>query len=121
METPPALGACKLLRRAGRPINLGAALKLQEVAGLEIDEQQRGARFSDQIAERVEIAVAAKIGNRQYVAVDADETRPAAAMRDVGAISRTPAGARAARVEETTVPGAGGCGRRSQRLDVIHR
>src|SRR5258708_20222205 len=120
METPPALGACKLLRRAGRPMKWGAGLKLQEVAGLEIDEQQRGARFSDQIAERVEIAVAAKIGNRQCVAVDADETRPAAAMRDVGAIGGTSAGARAAGNEERVGPFDGGLRRFLQTIASFH-
>src|SRR5258707_48091 len=62
METPDPLGTGKLRCRRGIPINMGHAPKLQEVTGLEIDEQQRRARFGGQIAQRVEIAVAAKVG-----------------------------------------------------------
>ena len=49
------------------------ALQLQQIAGLELDKQQRGAWLGDEIAKCVEVAIAAKIGNRQYVAVDTDE------------------------------------------------
>src|SRR6202020_544381 len=74
------------------PINLRRALKLKHIAGIEIDEQQGCARVADQIAEGIEITVAAKIRNRQHVAVDPNETRPAAAMRNIRAVGRPVAG-----------------------------
>jgi hypothetical protein len=62
MEPPPPLGAGKLLGGAG-PIHLRYALKLEQVPDLEVHEQQGRSGFSSQIAERVEIPVAAKIGD----------------------------------------------------------
>jgi hypothetical protein len=79
MEPPQPLGAGKVLRRA-TPIHLRYALKLQQVPRLKIHEQQGSSRFSQQIAQRVEIPVAAEIRDCQYVAVDADEAGAPAAM-----------------------------------------
>jgi len=88
MECPEPLRSGELPVH-GVPIDLRVALKLQQVAGLEINEQQRGARLRHQIAKCIEVMVAAKIRNDQYIririAVDADEARQAAAMRDVRA------------------------------------
>jgi hypothetical protein len=79
MEPPQPLGAGKVLRRA-TPIDLRRALKLQQVPRLKIHEQERSSRFSHQIAQRVEVPVAAEIRDCQHVAVDADEARAPAAM-----------------------------------------
>src|ERR1700722_15178254 len=114
MEAPKPLGAGDLLRRRAIPFNLGPALQLQEIAGFEVDEQQRGPRFGDQIAEGVEVAVAAKIGDRQYIAVDANEARPAAAMRNIRSKCRAVAGPGTAGNEESVGACDGGSSRNVQ-------
>jgi hypothetical protein len=53
---------------------------LKQVPRFEIHEQQGSSRLGNEIAQRVEISVAAKIGNCQHIAVDADETWAPAAM-----------------------------------------
>ena len=80
METPQPLGTGYLRRGRAAPIDFGRTLKLQQVTGGEIHEQQRCPRLGDQIAEGVEIAVAAKIGDGQLIAVDPNEAGPPAAM-----------------------------------------
>jgi hypothetical protein len=49
---------------APRPVDRNAPLQLQQIAALEIDEQQRGTRVAQQIAERIEITVARIVGPR---------------------------------------------------------
>jgi hypothetical protein len=97
------------------------ALKLQQVAGLEIDKQERSARFSDQIAEGVEIAVAAKVGNRQYIARRTRESWTAAAMRDVRTVGRAVTGPRAARDKERIGPFDSGLRRFIQVIEEFDR
>ena len=64
--------------------HLGIAGELQQIAGLEIHEQQPGLRIGDQVAEGVEKAVAGEIRDGEHaVHADAHESRPAAAVGDV--------------------------------------
>src|SRR6185437_5335034 len=65
VESPASLRTGHGSRGAIRPVDRHPALELEEIAGREIDEQQAGPRVAQQIAERVEVAVAAEIGNRQ--------------------------------------------------------
>ena len=58
---------------------------MQEVTCREIDEQQPGPAVQPDVAERVEVAVPAKVGDGQHpVRVDLHEARAAAPVRHVG-------------------------------------
>jgi len=56
---------------------------VEQIALLEIHEQQGGARVRDEIAERIEVAVAAVVGNRQRPIFHPDEAPRTTAVRDV--------------------------------------
>jgi hypothetical protein len=57
-------------------------LEVQQISGLEVDEEQRGPRPGHQIAESIEVSIAAVIRDGERVAVDPDESRRPAAVRD---------------------------------------
>src|SRR6185312_14447401 len=92
-EAPDALRALHLGRGRGAPVDARESLQLQQIAALEVEEEQRRARLSRQVSQRVEVAVAAKIGDQKRVGLDMREARPAAAMGDVGAPGRSDVGA----------------------------
>ena len=97
---PYALRTLKFLRDRPIPVDRDESLELQNIAALEIDEQERRARLADEIAERIEEAIAAKVRNGQRVALDAHESRSTAAMGDIGAAGRSGIRPRAACHEE---------------------
>src|SRR5262249_45052600 len=99
VDAPQPLGAVERADLGAVPLDLGAALEVEQIAAREVDEHQRGARIGHQVAEGVEVAVAAVVGDGEDIAVDPDEAGWAAAMRDGDAAGRL-AGARGGRDEE---------------------
>lgn len=63
--------------------NLGPTAELQQVAGVEVDEQQSGTRIEQQVAQGIEKPVTGKIWNRQTIAINAHETGLATPVRNV--------------------------------------
>src|SRR6185312_14128877 len=88
-KVPQPLGACDALGSRYIPVDGCATLKLQQIAGLELDEEEGRPRLTEQIPERVEITVAAKVRNRERVVIDPYESGAAASMRDVSAAVRS--------------------------------
>ncbi len=85
-QTPRAGNAGHRLRF---PIDRGPAGKLQQTAGLEIDEQQTGSRVENEVADGVEVVVARVVGEHQAGLVrDRDEARVAPAVRGIHAERR---------------------------------
>ena len=62
------------IRLEGIKDNLDAAAELQQVAGVEVDEQQPGTRIEQQVAQGIEKPVTGKVWNRQAIAINAHET-----------------------------------------------
>ena len=99
LEVPQPFCALDEPRRFRAPIDLRDPLQLEEVARLEVDKEQRRARFAQHVAERVVVAVAGKIGNGETVSVNVHKTGAAAAMRNVDSASGADFRSRPARDE----------------------
>src|SRR3954453_6509676 len=82
-EPPETLGAHKCRDVGPLPDDLRGPAQVEEIAAVEIDEDERRPRIREQIAERVEVAVPREIGDGQHLAVDANEAPVAAAVGDV--------------------------------------
>src|SRR3954471_10574103 len=82
-EPPKTLGADERRDVGPVPDDLRRPAQVEEIAALEIDEDERRPRIREQIAERVEVAVPREIGDGQHVAVDANEAPLAAPVGDV--------------------------------------
>src|SRR5262249_55533457 len=65
VEAPHALGPAEGANLRTLPEDLGYARQLQQIALHEIEEEQPRARVDHQIAQSVEVAVAAEIRNQQ--------------------------------------------------------
>jgi hypothetical protein len=74
------------------PDNLGAPSHLKQVAAGKVGEEQGRTRIKYHVAKRVEVAIAAKVRDRERVVVNADEPGFAAAMGDVDAFNTTRGG-----------------------------
>ena len=67
------------------PDDLGFAGHGDQVARLEVEEEEAGPRVQQDVADRVEVVVAREIGNDEGpLVLDPDEAGPAAAVGDVG-------------------------------------
>src|SRR5262249_56266826 len=85
-HAPEALGTAPGAEQRAVEEDLRRPLELQQVAGLEIGEEKPGLGMDEEIAQRVEEAVAAEIRHQQRaIALDADEARPAPAMGHIDA------------------------------------
>ena len=66
------------------PVDAGASGELEQVAALEVHEQQAGPRVHRQVPQRVEVIVAGVVGEDDLArALDRNETGRAATMRGV--------------------------------------
>src|SRR5262249_50188121 len=71
----------------------GTPGQLEDSTAFEVDHGEAGPRLDHEVAERIEEAVAAVVGDADGGGVeDPEEARVAAAMRDVGAMRGMPAG-----------------------------
>src|SRR3954470_14118551 len=82
-EPPETLGTDERRDVGPVPDDLRGPAQVEEIAALEINEDERRPRIREQIAERVEVAVPGEIGDGQHVAVAANEAAVAAAVGDV--------------------------------------
>src|SRR4030081_2896643 len=99
-EVPQSLRPLDELCRRRAPVDRHHPLERKQIAGLEVDKEQRGTWLAKEIAERVVVAITLKIRNGQGVTFHAHEARPTAAMGNVDAGSDREFCSRAARHEE---------------------
>ena len=111
-ETPGALGTREECQFRAFPDELGGAGEGEQLAGLEVDEQDAGPRVELQIAQGHEKEVAGEVGHHEAaVLVHANETGAPTAVRDIGAARGLACGGRCVGGDEQRV-GAGDEGTR---------
>src|SRR5437763_9245024 len=84
-DLPEALGSGDCIDLGSLPKDGGGPLQVEEIALLEVDEEEGRSRIGDEVAERVEVPVAREVRNSQGVSLEADEALFTAPVRDVHA------------------------------------
>src|SRR5581483_7028388 len=99
-EVPDPFGTFDAVSRGRVPVDRGEPLKLQQVARLEVQKQERRARFAQKIAQRVQVTISAEVGYGQPVAFHAHKAGSSPTMGDIGPAGMSDSGAGPARNEE---------------------
>ena len=72
---------------SGPSQTISAVCHVNEIAGLEVDEQDAGLRVEDDVADRVEVIVSGEVRKHEgAIVLDLDEARLASAVGDVSAL-----------------------------------
>ncbi|MCY1173298.1 hypothetical protein D9M73_134540 [compost metagenome] len=83
IDRPQALGPLERLDLRTVQDDFGAPTELQQITGIEIDEQQPGPGIEQQVAQGIEMQVAGEIRNGQAIAFHLYETGLTAAVRNI--------------------------------------
>ena len=86
-EANQTLGAFEGGKFVAFPDDFGAPGQIEQISSLEIHEQKSGPRIEENVPQRIEMVIAAKIGeNERPFVFDPHETGFAATVRDVYAL-----------------------------------